>query len=302
MDTKDLQRIIVYIRKPQAILAIAIIVGLLLDLSVFSTKLLPRLTERHNAKEVASTVAKQKQTLQGQPLPTKATTADIEQLVKQVPTKDELPRFIIDVRNLESQTKVKLTSISFDGGANGTNEIATMMKEMFSPQAAQPAATADNGTAPQSATPAAPAANGQSAVNNGGKTGVAAGTQPSTGSQAATPPANPIAEHQVDLVVNGTYIQGLDFIRKLEQSERLVNIVKWQMSPNGKVDPTNVEDDKNSVVQLSFTISCKIYTAKGYAGKFADLPDIALPMIGDRVDPTLTDEQFWQLLQKSSRP
>ncbi|MCC2685280.1 MAG: hypothetical protein K0R75_2179 [Paenibacillaceae bacterium] len=297
MDTKALQRIIVYIRKPQAILAMAIIVGLLLDMSVFSTKLLPRLAEKHKAQGIASTVAKQKQTLQGQPLPTKASADAIEQLVKQVPTKDELPRFIIDVKNIENQTKVKLTSITFDGGGNGANDLAVMMKEMFptQAQAASPKAATGNvsnvaSQAPNpSATTTQPTTTGLTA-NNGGKP------------QAATPPANPIAEHQVDLVVNGTYIQGLDFIRKLEQSERLVNIVKWQMSPNGKVDPTNAKDDKDSAVQLSFTITCKIYTARGYAGKFADLPDITLPMVGDRVDPTLTDEQFWELLKKSSRP
>jgi Tfp pilus assembly protein PilO len=300
MDTKALQQIIVYIRKPQAILALAIIVGLLLDLSVFSTKLLPRLTEKHKAQEVASTAAKQKQTLQGQPLPTKATPADIEQLVKQVPTKDELPRFIMDVKNIESQTKVKLSSITFDGGGNGANDLTGMMKEMFptQAQAAQPAASAGNGVSAASASApnATPAANGQAAANNTGNSGAAPAPQ------AAAPSVNPIAEHQVDLVVNGTYIQGLDFIRKLEQSERLVNIVKWQMSPNGKTDPTSLREEKDSTVQLTFTITCTIYTAKGYAGKFAELPDISLPTVGERVDPTLTDEQFWQLLQKSSRP
>jgi Tfp pilus assembly protein PilO len=295
MDTKSFQRIITYIRKPQAILAIALIAGLLLDLSMFSTKLMPRLTEWHNAQEVASKIEKQKQTLQGQSLPAKATTADIEQLVKQVPTKDELPRFIIDVKNIENLTKVKLTSITFDGGDNSANEMAAMMKEMFSQQAVQPAAAAGKGTATQSASPAAPTANGQAAANNSGKT-------VAPGSQSAAPPANPITEHKVDLVVNGTYLQGLDFIRKLEQSQRLVNIVKWQMSPTGRTYSSTSGDEKGNSVQLSFTISCVIYTANGYAGKFADLPDIALPTVGDRVDPTLTDEQFWELLQKSSRP
>jgi Tfp pilus assembly protein PilO len=276
-----------FARKPQTIIVIAVLAGILMNLGIFSYQLIPQLADWHKARTQEETILQLKKATEDKPLPKKAEDADIAALIKQVPTKDELPRFILDLKDIEKRTGVTMSSITFGAGGSGGSEMTGLLQVISQAPAAPGAQPNSAGSSPS----------GPSAVNpapTGAKQTPAAGKAP------AAAPA--ITELPISLSISGTYAQGTKFIRQLEQMDRIVNVKQWQMSPSGKAMDKENEGESADAVKLTFSLTCSFFTAKGYLDKFGDLPDIPIPVSAGRLDPTIADDQYSQLLQNPSHP
>jgi hypothetical protein len=117
-----------------------------------------------------------------------------------------------------------------------------------------------------------------------------------------------IQKENVSISIVGTYSQVLDFVKYLQEEERLFRITKWQINTGNQGEPTAdsstsfgtlpSDPNYNDAPWVDMSFEFEIYWAKSYAGKFPDLPDLTVSSTEFRQDPTLTDNAYWQIVEE----
>lgn len=248
-----------YVRKPLAMLLLVVCSGMLLNAGLYTLKVLPQLASWRDVEEQTALLEKQKHTLEKQPIPAKATFAEMRHGLNQVPIKKEVPRFIIAIKELEKKTKVTILHISISPEAANSELIPGRSSSV--PSSAQQVQNQDSDN------PAAPTEDNRPSSDSNPASQAAAGN-PGT--------ISTITEQQVTITLNGTYSHIVDFLGQLQQLERLVSVKQLQMSPYGQPGTSAVNSGGKSEQseQFTLTLTCSIYSAEAYLGKFPDSPEI----------------------------
>ncbi|CAG7648259.1 hypothetical protein ACFQI7_12885 [Paenibacillus allorhizosphaerae] len=284
MKTEEWKQQISKLNRPGFYLALAVSAGIIMNGMIVSYKLMPLLQQEFVYNANYNQVQRELALIEGSPVPAKATDQDIERLVRQVPTKEEISRFIVSLRELEQKSGIVLSSIRFgeDKNKQPVDELNAIL----------------NGQLKMSA----PSLNGSNAVQGTQSAQPPGAGSPSNSLQAkAAAPATPdigFQETKITLNGTGTYAQVVDFFNKVYQLERVMTVTDWQMDPTGKtVNSKGSKEPGEPLVQIGMTLL--IYHAGQYAGIFPDLPAIPTSTFEPKQSPVVPDDQYLKMLDSA---
>ncbi|MDF2960941.1 MAG: hypothetical protein K0S39_2676 [Paenibacillus sp.] len=266
MNKQDVLQLVEKIKKPLPLLLIIIFIGISVNSSIFLYKYLPAIQEQITFNQQFAQVERQIKSVEATPIPAKASSKDIEMLVKQIPTKDEISSIIIHLKEIEGKTGVNLTALTFgDGEANKkTDDLTAAINSQLKNNQNNTKPTANPTTPP-------PAANTNGMI---------------------------FQENKLTIVITGLYAQIIDFFNKVYQLERLVNVVNWNIEPVADV-ATNSTDKQSKELKIQAKLNVVIYSAKQYAGKFPDLPDVTADSFEPKSSPMLSEQQYLEMLNST---
>lgn len=268
-------------RKPHIILIAVFIIGLVLNAGLYVKQIIPQFLFSHNLSSQFKQLDKQRIALERIVMPPRISSEDIAGIVNQVPLSKDAAKFIVNLNQIEQQTKAKLIFI--------TNENVTtdnLADELISADG-KANINATYNTNANKAKPSPDPANAQTTVTNGG-----------------------FVEEKISITLLGSYPQLLEFVSKLQQLTRFVKIREWSFEPVATLPAANSDnplDDLQTIVpkndlnvqgQQQMIISLSYYSAKQYAAKFKDvLPLHVSGQPEDRLDPTITDEDYLDIVK-----
>jgi Tfp pilus assembly protein PilO len=256
------------IKKPLPILLTVTCVGMLLNLSIFSYKYLPAMQQQFLFSQQYDQVERQLKSIEATPVPAKATAKDMESLVNQIPTKDEISRFIVSLKNIEASTGATLKTIAMGSGKETRKD---ELNGIINGQLKK----GQNQSPNQSPAP------------------------PAVGVPAKNGPLM-FEETMLMVTINGSYAQVIDFFNKVYQLDRVVNAATWDIEPIAS-DSTNTSQKQSDDLKIQAKLSVVVYSAKQYAGKFPDLPAITTDSFEPKAAPMLSEEKYLKMLDSSNQ-
>lgn len=281
MDKQTVMQWISRLRQPLPILLIVTASGLLFNILLFSYSFLPVVRKQVEYTLEYGKFDRLVSSIERTPIPPKATPNEIGQLVKQVPTKEELSRFIIQMKEIELKSGVTLTKLTFGEEKKETDNLTSIvMGQTKIGQMTVPSAVPNN---------------------NGTATAQPPANNPAPSSTASSK----LQELKGNMSVRGTYTQIVDFFNRLYQLDRIVNVKKWDMAPsagelNGFQTLIPKLQKENEPLLLQAKMEFAIYAAQQYSGKLPDLPPLSVPSPEAPKVPILTDQQYYDLLKSAA--
>jgi Tfp pilus assembly protein PilO len=297
MNKEQWNKLIGRLRSPATILILVLIAGCVLNGYIVVKDVLPPSKQHLTLQTQLNKVELEKKRILQRPIPKKVEENEIQQALYQVPTKVEMPRLLISIRELEEQVGLTIQSIKFGDQEQSDSSAGSLIN-----------------------------ANGQANVPSGYTTN-------SNGAQQAAPSASPAAgakqrgqtqavimEESFTIQASGTYPQIIDFMNKVQHSERFITIQKWNWQTSSvkssKADQTgisNVLPDESSPLpdktveqesKLQVTLECSFYYAPSFAGKLKELPSLPVNEPSQRTNPVTSDEEYFKQLQQlqASKP
>ncbi|WP_127579683.1 hypothetical protein [Paenibacillus koleovorans] len=256
MKRLSVKELLKQLRKPTAILSFALLFGAGLNVMLALGALSPRLVIHKLTSSQAERLETEKAALEAKPIPVQTTETQVKNLTTRVPIQEEDARLIIALRQIEQMTGVQLTSITF-GDVASKNEMDMLIIR-------------NTPTPSPTATP-----------------------KPANGAVAA---GGPPEKNSVKLIFTSRYAQALAFMKQLQEQERLIRIEGWQFQTGADSQSKLVPGAVTDVVTVNIQLS--VYTAKLYADKLPDLPppSVGLNPTLNRIDPTLSSEVYWQIV------
>jgi Tfp pilus assembly protein PilO len=276
MNKQDILQLLEKFKKPLPLLLSVIFIGFLINLSIFLYKYLPTIQEQVSFNQQYNQVERQMKSVEAIPIPAKASPNDIESLVKQIPTKDEVSRFILNLKEIEAKTGVNLTTITFGEGKDTkkTDDLTAIINSQLKNNQANTNQTPNPNVA--TPPPAAPGKSGETFFQ----------------------------ENHLTIVISGLYPQVIDFFNKVYQLERVVNVVDWNIEPISEpaVNPTDKKaaDNQAKELKIQAKLGVVVYSAKQFLGKFPDLPAIPTDSFEPKATPMLSEEQYLQMLNSTN--
>jgi hypothetical protein len=285
VNKQKLNSYLLTLKSPAFLIGVTVVMGLFLNLYILSLFVFPVFTQHAAADTRVQSLISQKETVGRNPTPMKATDEDIELQLRQVPLKDEMPLFFLNLKEFEKQSGAILNNFQYGDGSQDPNGMAALMGSVGAPNTAAANQAPKANTAPNAANPIQ--------TPNSGKN---------------------IEEINMTMVISGTFTQVTTFIRLLDQAERLISIREWSLQAGGgsgdkaktagggQSQPMPVaalpnEADSVIIDKVTVTLKLSLYTAKGYIGKFKEQPLLPLKEVDRRVDPTWSEQQFLRLLE-----
>lgn len=284
MNKDTLAQLRQWLRSPYLLMGVIIAAGFAVLMLLIVQLLIPAAQASGAVESRIRGLQQQKQLLDSRPVPRRASEQDIAALVRQVPLKDELARFLLDLKDVEQAAGARIESYSY-GSDN---------------------ASASDPLAPFRTTPGA--ASGGAAASS-----APAGGSGATGAAQTGGPVAPTLEAlPVNLQISGSYAAGIDFLSRLARLDRYVQIKDWSMqsgagavaagggtavTAGGAPGASSAPESAGPRDTVSFSLKLRLYKAPGYAGKFKDLPPLAASEVTERLDPTWSEAQFRALLQ-----
>ncbi|WP_218094694.1 hypothetical protein [Paenibacillus solanacearum] len=277
------------LHRPGFYLALAVCAGIAVNGMMVAYKLMPLLQEKFVYDSQYNQASRELAAIEGSPVPAKATDLEIEQLVRQVPTREELSRLLLSLKELEQKSGVVLSSIRIGDDKNK--------------QPVDDMNAALNGQLKMSA----PSLNGAGALGGGvpsvsskGAGSAAASPQPNASSAQA---ASGLGFQTSSITLNGigTYAQVVDFFNQANQLERVVAVTAWQMDSTGQKAVAEASaQPEEPLVRIS--MSLEIYYAGQYASIFPDMPAIPASGFESKPSPLIPDDQYWKMLSPAAAP
>lgn len=290
MNKEQWHQLIGRLRSPAPILILVILVGCLISGYIVVRDVLPLSKEHITLQMQLSKLELEKKRIQQRPIPKKVGETEIQQTLYQVPTKEELPRLILGIRELERQVGLSILSIKFGNQEQPGNSAGSLI----------------NGTGQANITP------GYTTNSNGVQTTVPSGSTGGTTQQNQAQTF--IMEETFTIQAIGTYPQIVDFMNKVQQSERLITIRKWNWQTAAVKSNQTEQTDIASVVptvssampnsteeqesKLQVTLECSFYYAPSFAGRLKELPSLPVIEPNKRMNPVQSDEEFMKQLQQ----
>lgn len=264
----DLRRAL---RSPYTAIGAVIITGLLINAYLALALVLPVFQADRALNLQIQTLNEQQLSLENQPIPTQVTVYEMEALLRQVPVKEDLARLLVGFRNIELQSGARIESFKPDG------EVV--------------------------------AADSQRLASPGNPSGEAQAVSPG-GQVTRTSVFHGVKETSLIIEISGTYGQTMDFMNRLYLMERLTQIRQWTLhTVNSSMNGANqagtgaieVPSSENVTAgdTVMITMKLSVYTFPGYADHLNELPPLEVPDVGQRLDPTWSEEQFRALLKRN---
>ncbi|WP_165452281.1 hypothetical protein [Paenibacillus thalictri] len=269
-------------KNPATIIVMIALAGIIVNMMLYSVLIAPQLLEKSSVMSTLANLEGQKQLLDAKPIPAKVTDQDIETLVKQVPVNEESARVVSSLKEIEKSTGATVSNINF--GDQKTNQ--DNLTNILSNAAKQGASAANPGTANSQ---------GSQTSQGQGTGGPQQAPAPVTGAAGQNAAGQGISENNWNVVVTGTYPQVVDFMNRLYQMDRLINIKQWSLRATPAASNTQ-EPAQSEKMTLNLVLS--MYTAAAYAGQFRSLPPLPVNAPEKRQDPTMTNEQFINMLKE----
>ena len=276
MKTRDWKQQFAQLNKPGFYLLLVFVAGIAANAMIAGYKLLPLLHERLIVRTQLLQAEARLKAAENIPIPVKATDSMIEEAVKQVPAKEEMPRFILSLKELEQKTGIVLKSIRLSDSKAEEDQLMAVIngQKKF------------NYTLPDQQNETSAATNAPSAANQ----------QPQgQGNLPASTAVNGFQETKVTVIGTGTYAQAVQFFNEVHRLERIVSIHNWSLEPTGKTNAVFPANPGEPIIQITADLS--IYHALQYAGKFPDLPEIPLNPFIPKQSPMIADDQFLRQLE-----
>ena len=262
MKPNLLQKFIILIKRPAVQLTIVLIAGVIVNATLFSLKVQPNFVEKTLLNQTIRQLENQRAVLNNTPLPEKIDQNKVEELIKQVPTKFEMSRVLLDFKRIEGESGAQIIDLTVgERDVEVKDELADYIENALKKA------------------PSAPAVQDISSMDAGVNNGE---IQPAP--HPFTPKlSTPIKPEIVSLSVHGSYSEVISFMGLLYTMERIVNIREWSLEP--------IEQEEYAI-QFSLTL----YTAPKYAGTFHDMSAIHTPVPEKREEPVVPDKEFKQML------
>ncbi|MGO4494343.1 hypothetical protein AB4114_00330 [Paenibacillus sp. 2RAB27] len=297
MNKEQWHHLIGRLRSPATILFLVILVGCLINGYIVVSDVLPPSKQHLTLQMQLSKVEQEKKRILQRPIPKKVEENEIQQALYQVPTKEELPRLLLGIRELEQQVGLSILSIKFGDQGPASSSADSLINANGQANITQGYTTNSNGfqqTAPSSS--------------------------PTAGATQQNQTQTVIMEESFTIQASGTYPQIIDFMNKVQRSERFISIQKWswqtaavKSSHTEQTDISNVlpavsitipnqTEDQESKLQV--TLECSFYYAPSFAGKLKELPALPVNEPSKRTNPVQTDEEYFKQLQQlqASKP
>ncbi|KRE93176.1 hypothetical protein ASG89_06635 [Paenibacillus sp. Soil766] len=291
MNKEQWHQLIGRLRSPATILFLVISMGCLFCGTILVKNVLPPSKQHVTLQTLLSKVELEKKRIQQSAIPKKVEETEIQQALYQVPTKEELPRLLLGIREFEQQAGLTILSINFGDQGQVGSSAGSLINANGQANITQGYTTNSNGA--QQAAPSA---------------------SPTTSSKERNQTQAVIMEETFTIQASGTYPQIIDFINKVQHSERFIEIQNWNWQTSAvKSSKTDVTDTSNvlpignssptdkSVEQesnLQVTLVCSFYYAPSFAGKLKELPPIPLKEPSQRKNPVQSDEEYFKQLQQ----
>jgi Tfp pilus assembly protein PilO len=261
MNTDFLQKYYARFKNPTIQLVTVILVGLLLNVFLFTTKIQPNFVEKTLLNQSIASLEKQRNVIAESPLPAKVDANEVQLLIVQVPTDFEISRLLLEFESIERDSGAIITDLSVgDQEIEVKDELADYIENALKKAPAVAAAVPT--------TPTDPA--------NSIEQPVPAPSEPKL--------ATPIKAELLSLKVTGTYLQVTDFMGRLYKMKRIINIRKWSLAP--------LDEEQYEIV-----FGLTVYTAPKYAGTFHDLPTINTEIPKNIGKPVMSNEEFKKILE-----
>ncbi|WP_438445777.1 hypothetical protein [Gorillibacterium sp. sgz5001074] len=217
------------------------------------------------------------------PVPVKATKEQLIQALEQVPNQEESARLVSMLKASAEQSKVSLTSIVFGipeaDSKDKLEDLITKASQVEQANAASPSP------------------------------GMQPAPTPVPTAAASPKVVLPFPESPLEVEVSGLYGQTMDFLGKLYQQPRILQVKEWAMSPvnraaqgSGKSTVSTTPNPHSTPTQageVPVTLKLKLaaYTSPQYTGKLTELPVLEASPGSQRKDPTWSDAMMWELNQ-----
>jgi Tfp pilus assembly protein PilO len=202
MKQGSLQKYILWVKKPAVKLAFVLVVGFIINITLFSLKVQPNFVENTLLNQTIRQLQNQRAEINRTPLPEKVDPNQIEQLILQVPTKFEISRVLLDLKRIEGESGAQIIDFSVgDRTVKVKDELADYIENALkkSPSVVKP-------------------------VQNNGE------EQPNP--QPVEPQlATPIKPEIVSLAIHGSYQEVTEFMGLLYTIQRIINIREWSLTP-----------------------------------------------------------------------
>jgi Tfp pilus assembly protein PilO len=256
------------IQQPKTMLILVFLLGFLINGGIYLYKITPQFLPMHNLSDQYNQLEKQRNSLEKLPIPEKILPAEIDKVIEQVPISVNTAAFLLKLKELETQSGVQMELVS-----DGSN---TKIGAANAPTTSEGKANLPN-TQPKTT---------ESANSIETKSTTATGSE-----------AN-FDQHDFEVTIVGQYVQLMDFINRLKDLPRFVNVKEWQFGDgsSGLSAPLLQVIDTPDKKRIKLTLS--IYSATQFKDKFPDLPPVSITRNPDhRLDPTISDDQFNKLLE-----
>jgi Tfp pilus assembly protein PilO len=291
MNKEQWHHLIGRLKSPATILFLVIIVGCLINGYIVVRDVLPPSKQHITLQLQLSKVEQEKKRIQQRPIPKKVEENEIQQALYQVPTKEELPRLILGIKELEQQVGLSILSIKFGDQEPASSSADSLINAKGQANITQGYSTNSNGV--QQTAPSA---------------------SPTAGATLQTQTQTVIMEESFTIQASGTYPQIIEFINKVQHSERFIAIQKWNWqtaavnsSKTEQTDISNVVSLVNSTTSeqtdvqgkmLQVNLECSFYYAPSLVGKLKELPSLPVNEPSKRSNPVQSDEEYFKQLQQ----
>ncbi|CAN7572891.1 hypothetical protein LJR153_004156 [Paenibacillus sp. LjRoot153] len=291
MNKEQWNQLIGRLRSPATILFLVILVGCLFNGYIVVRDVLPPSKEHITLQMQLSKLELEKKRILQRPIPKKVEENEIQQALYQVPTKEELPRLLLGIRELEQQAGLTILSIKFGDQEQSDSSAGSLINVNGQANITSGYTTNSNGT--QQAAPSA---------------------SPTEGANQQNKTQTVIMEESFTIQASGTYPQIIDFMNKVQHSERFIAIRKWNWQTSAvKSSNTTQTDIANGIPlessttpdksveqesKLQVTLECSFYYAPSFTGKLKELPPLPVNEPTQRTNPVQSDEEFFKQLQQ----
>jgi hypothetical protein len=279
---KQWNALIEQIRQPKTILILVFLLGLLFNGSLYFYRINPQFLPMHNLSVQYNQLEKQQNSLEILIIPPKISPVEINKLVEQVPISMNTAAFLLELKELETQSGVEIELVS-----DGSNAKINAANELINSEGKANLPNASYDTQPK---PTAPA------------------------TTATGPDAN-FNEQSYEITIVGQYAQLMDFINRLKDLPRIVNVKEWEFGDGSSGSSAGLNTDISSMfndlgaaaspvpqandtsVKKRIKLKLSIYSSTQFKDKFPDLPPASVKDPENRLDPTISDDQFNKLLE-----
>lgn len=277
-----------FLKKPEIQLGLTTLLGLLLIIFCISVLYVPQLTEASRTAQELEAANRRVEQLTKTPIPVKIQEADMEALLKLVPLRENTASILTMMQSFSEQAGTILSNVTFKEIADKQAQLETLITKASEIQQNQPS----SGVTGQP--PATPSPAGQS-----------------------QPIATELASLSFQVEVSGTYSQTMDFLRQLQQGNRLLEVVDWNLSQTSSstgtgssaatsastVSPSSPRatpgpPSANLQGPIPLVLKCTVrsFVATAYQNQLKEPQGPQVSPGTGRTDPTWSDQMLYELL------
>lgn len=276
-----------FMKKPGFQLAAAAIAGSVLITFYMVLLIIPQQVESRSIEKELNAALARSQTAEQLPIPVAVTDEEVLALQRQVPLRQESAGMLKLIQEHAAQTGVQLISLTFgEVEADKQAQLEDLISRASEIEAAESA----------------------------GATLMPMGTGSSSQDSAkAAGETTTLQSHTIQLEVQGSYRQAMEFLNRFSNQERILRITDWSLNQyaggagdlqveaqTGETEAAGSFSAQEDRVPVSLRLTAMAFTAPQYIGKLKEPPALQASPGAQRADPTWNDAMMWELLKKDN--